>query len=101
VRRPFLHGQPVCLGVRLGSLAHGSGAEEMLDAITRCEVGTRPEAMGVTWGDVEAVLRDLPRFVRDAGLWYGLAHDLEIDDGFVPRARAAVEDRFGRWPAAA
>jgi hypothetical protein len=29
-------------------------------------------------------------------LWYGLAHDLEIDNAFVPRARAAVEDRFGR-----
>ena len=32
---------------------------------------------------VEAVLRDLPRFVREAGLWYGLAHDLEIDDAFA------------------
>jgi glycerol-1-phosphate dehydrogenase [NAD(P)+] len=101
VRRPFLHGQPVCLGVYLGSLAHGVGAEEMLDAIARCEVDIHPEAMGVTWDDVETVLRDLPRFVREAGLWYGLAHDLEIDDAFVPRARAAIEDRFERWPTAA
>jgi hypothetical protein len=30
------------------------------------------------------------------GLWYGLAYDLEIDDAFVPRAREAIEDRFGR-----
>ena len=98
VRRPFLHGQPVCLGIYLGSLAHGVGDEVMLDAIAGCEVDIRPEAMGVSWDDVDAVLRGLPRFVREAGLWYGLAHELEIDDGFVPRARAAIEARFGAWP---
>jgi glycerol dehydrogenase-like iron-containing ADH family enzyme len=99
VRRPFLHGQPVCLGIYLGSLAHGVGAESMLDAITGCEVDIRPEAMGVAWDDVEAVLRGLPEFVREAGLWYGLAHELRIDDGFVPTARAAIEARLGAWAA--
>lgn len=97
VRRPFLHGQPVCLGIYLGSLAHGQGAEQMLNAIAHAEVDIRPEAMGVTWDDVEAVLRGMPQFVREAGLWYGLAHDLQIDDSFVPSARAAIEARFGRW----
>lgn len=97
VRRPFLHGQPVCLGIYLGSLAHGVGAEEMLDAIARTEVDIRPEAMGVTWEDVEAVLRGLPAYVREAGLWYGIAHELEIDEAFVPKARAAIEQRFGAW----
>jgi glycerol-1-phosphate dehydrogenase [NAD(P)+] len=95
VKRPFLHGQPVCLGVYLGSLAHGVGADEMLEAIARAEVDIRPEAMGVTWDDVAAVLHDLLQFVHDTGLWYGLAHDLEVDDAFVTRARTAIEHRFG------
>jgi hypothetical protein len=53
--------------------------------------------MGVTWQDVEAVLRGLPAYVREAGLWYGIAHELQIDDGFVPKARVAIEQRFGAW----
>jgi len=72
----------------------------MLDAITRTKVDIRPEAMGVTWEDVEAVLRGLPEFVREAGLWYGLAHELKIDDAFVPKARDAIEARLGAWKAA-
>lgn len=95
MRRPFLHGQPVCLGVYLGALAHGVGAEAMLDAIAKAEVDIRPEAMDITWDDVAAVMEDLPRFVREAGLWYGLAHDFKADAAFIAEARAAIETRFG------
>ena len=73
------------------ALGFASGDRDRLDI--------RPEAMGVTWDDVEAVLRGLPEFVREAGLWYGLAHELRIDDAFVPAAKAAIEARLGAWAA--
>ncbi len=96
-RRPFLHGQPVCLGVYVGSLLHRQGAEAMLAAIRRVGVDIRPEAMGITWDDVAHVIKTMPEFVRRAGLWYGIAHDARPDDAFVAEVRAGIEAAFGPW----
>jgi glycerol dehydrogenase-like iron-containing ADH family enzyme len=91
------HGQPVCLGVYVGSLLHGHRAEEMLETIRRVGVDIRPEAMGITWGDVEHALVKLPEFVREAGLWHGIAHEARITPDFVARIRERVEATFGPW----
>ena len=45
--RKFLHGQPVGLGILVGSLLHENRAEEMLDVISRIGLDVRPEAMGL------------------------------------------------------
>jgi glycerol-1-phosphate dehydrogenase [NAD(P)+] len=97
--RKFLHGQPVCLGVYVGSLLHGSRAEEMLTAIHDIGLDIRPEAMGVTWEQVSTALCGLKHFVREAGLWHSIAHDVEIDPGFVDRIRETIEACYGRWTA--
>jgi glycerol dehydrogenase-like iron-containing ADH family enzyme len=67
--RHFIHGQPVGLGIVLGSLLQDNEPERMLHALVRAGVDIRPEAMGVTWDDVEAAALALPGYVRDAGLW--------------------------------
>jgi glycerol-1-phosphate dehydrogenase [NAD(P)+] len=104
--RKFIHGQPVCLGVVVGLLLHGDRpgdrpgeptAEEVIDLIQRAGVDIRPEAMGVTWGDVEATLCSLGEFVREAGLWYGIAHEAEITPRFVAELRRRIEQRWGPW----
>ena len=61
----------------------------------RTRLDIRPEAMGITWHDVEAMLRGLPGFLREAGLGYALAHELKINDAFVPAAKAEIEARPG------
>ena len=48
--RHFIHGQPVGLGIVLGSVLQESGADEMVAALARAGVDIRPEAMGVTLG---------------------------------------------------
>lgn len=96
-RRPFLHGQPVCLGIYVGSLLHDSKSEEMLNAIHRVGVDIRPEAMGITWDEVAVALSDLRDYVRRAGLWYGIAHDAAIDDAFISRLRISIEAKYGTW----
>ena len=96
--RAFLHGQPVCLGVYAGALLHEWRAEEIGRAIRRIGVDIRPEAMGVTWADVEGALAGLRNFVRERGLWRGIAHDATIDGGFVRRLRAGIEASYGPWP---
>lgn len=96
--RPFLHGQPVCLGIYVGSLLHDQGAAAMLDAIHRVGVDIRPEAMGITWDDTARALKDLADYVRRAGLWYSIAHDAVIDDGFIDMLKGSIEAKYGPWP---
>jgi glycerol-1-phosphate dehydrogenase [NAD(P)+] len=93
----FIHGQPVGLGVVLGSVMHGSGADEMVAALHRVGVDIRPEAMGVTWDDAEGAMRTLGAFVREAGLWHSIADERVVDDGIVGEVRQRVEAAYGPW----
>ena len=95
--KKFIHGQPVCLGITIGSMLHDDRADEMLQAIHRVGVDTRPEAMGITWDDVAEALHKLSWFVRQAGLWYSIAHEAEITDAFIAEVQSRVTDTFGPW----
>ena len=86
----FLHGQAVCLGLIAGALMHNRRAEELRAAVREIGVDIRPDRMGITWDDVDASLRHLRDFVRDAGLPYGIAHDFAVDDAFLIRLRQMV-----------
>jgi glycerol-1-phosphate dehydrogenase [NAD(P)+] len=95
----FIHGQPVGLGIVLGSVLHDHGAEEMVGALRRVGVDIRPEAMGVTWDDAAAAMRSLGAFVREAGLWHSIADERPIDDAIVDRVYTLVDDAYGPWVA--
>ena len=69
----------------------------MLEAVYKTGVDIRPEAMGITWNDVAHTLKNLPDFVRQAGLWYGISHDAQIDDIFVQGLKEKITDKFGAW----
>ena len=92
--KKFIHGQPVCLGIYVGSLLHEDRAQEMLDAIVRAGVDIRPAAMGISWDDVTFALVNMRQFVRQAGLWYGIYHDAEIDEAFANMVRENVEAAY-------
>ncbi|MFN0066631.1 MAG: iron-containing alcohol dehydrogenase [Limisphaerales bacterium] len=94
--KKFIHGQPVCLGIVVGSRLHGDRADEMLDIIHRAGVDIRPAAMGLTWAEVEHALVNLGRFVRQAGLWYGIAHEAEITPHWVAALREQIEGKYGQ-----
>ncbi len=96
-KKPFLHGQPVCLGVYVGSALQENHAEEMLAAIHRVGVDIRPEAMGVTWDDVAEALHKLAWYVEQAGLWYTIASDKPVTDGFISQVRQRIEATYGSW----
>jgi glycerol-1-phosphate dehydrogenase [NAD(P)+] len=99
--RHFIHGQPVGLGIVLGSVMHGSGADEMVAALARAGVDIRPEAMGVTWADAEAAMRTLGSFVREAGLWHSIADERAVDDAVVDEVRQRLLGAYGAWDGAA
>jgi glycerol-1-phosphate dehydrogenase [NAD(P)+] len=95
--RHFIHGQPVGLGVVFGSVLHDQGADEMVAALHRVGVDIRPEAMGVTWHDVEGAMRTLATFVREAGLWHSIADERPVDDAVVAAVRDRVVATYGTW----
>lgn len=96
--RKFIHGQPVGLGVYIGSLLHDSRAEEMLAAMRDIGLDIRPQAMGLTWDDVGAALAAMGGFARRNGHWHSIAHDTEIAPDFVNRVRAGVEAAYRAAP---
>ncbi len=95
--KKFIHGQPVCLGIYVGSLLHNDKPEEMLRAIHGVGVDIRPEAMGITWDDVSHSLKNLSQFVQQAGLWYGIAHEAKLDDTFVETVKQNIQALYGKW----
>ena len=95
--RHFIHGQPVGLGIVLGSVLHDDGADEMTEALERAGVDVRPEAMGVTWAEAEAAMRTLADFVRGAGLWHTIADERAVDDAVVTEVRDRIESAYRSW----
>jgi glycerol-1-phosphate dehydrogenase [NAD(P)+] len=96
-KRHFIHGQPVGLGIYIGALLQDNQPDEMIDALHRVGVDIRPEAMGVSWQDVEQAVATLPSFVEDAGLWFTAASAGPIPDDLVDRARNGIVEKYGDW----
>ncbi|HRW05876.1 MAG TPA: iron-containing alcohol dehydrogenase [Caldilineaceae bacterium] len=90
----FIHGQPVCLGIYIGSLLQGNRPDAMLDAITCAGVDIRPQAMGLSWDEVGNVLYKLNSFVQEHGYWYSIADEAAITDALLDEIRSNVERRF-------
>lgn len=95
--KPFIHGQPVCLGIVVGSALQENEAEKMLSAIHYVGVDIRPEAMGVTWDDVAEAMRILPEYVKKMDLWYTIASHKPVTENFIDQMREMIYDTFGGW----
>ncbi|MCP4380268.1 MAG: iron-containing alcohol dehydrogenase family protein, partial [Hyphomicrobiales bacterium] len=92
--RKFLHGQPVGLGVVVGSMLHDSGTDVMLDTISSIGLDIRPEAMGLTWDQLETGLKEMRGYVNQVGLWHSIAHDANISDAFIRDLRATLDKAY-------
>lgn len=95
--RHFIHGQPVGLGIVVGSALQDNQPEKMLAALQRAGVDIRPEAMGVTWDDAAQAMRALESYVREAGLWYSVADARPVTEEFINGVRHEIETAYGRW----
>lgn len=95
--RPFIHGQPVCLGIYIGSALQENEPEKMLTAIKQVGIDIRPEAMGLTWDDVAEAMRKLAWYVDYAGLWYTVASAKPITEDFIDHVQNRIYTTFGSW----
>jgi glycerol-1-phosphate dehydrogenase [NAD(P)+] len=95
--RHFIHGQPVGLGIYIGSALQENEPDRMLAAMQRAGVDIRPEAMGVTWADVGESMRTLAAYVRSAGLWFSVVDAVPIDEAFIDSVRERVSAAYADW----
>jgi glycerol dehydrogenase-like iron-containing ADH family enzyme len=92
--RKFLHGQPVGLGIVVGSMLHETRSDEMLDVIARIGLDIRPEAMGLRWDEVEEGLLTMRDYISTQPLWHSIAHDVEITPGFLADLRHRLDRAY-------
>ncbi len=83
--RSFVHGELIGLGVVLMSGLQGNAQARAIAFLDRCRVQWRPEQMGLDRATLEAVLTDLPRYVREAGLPHSILDEIELDEATVDR----------------
>ena len=92
--KKFLHGQPVGLGVIVGAMLHEDGADEMLDTISKIGLDIRPQAMGLTWDQLEEGLLTMKAYVNKVGLWHSIAHDATISKGFISDLKNQLDNAY-------
>ncbi len=93
-KKSYIHGQPVNMGVYVGSLLHNSKAEEMLDYIIRAGVDIRPESMSITWEDLGNSLIKMKEYINRIGLWHSIAHDKTIDENFIADLKLSIDKKY-------
>ncbi len=77
--RSFVHGELIGLGVVIMSGLQGNEQGRAITFLDRCRVQWHPEQIGLDHATLEAVLTDLPRFVREAGLPHSILDEIELD----------------------
>lgn len=92
--KKFLHGQPVGLGVVVGSLLHENRAEQMLDTIAAIGLDIRPEAMGLNWTELEEGLTTMRSYINSQPLWHSLAHDVDVTPGLISDLKHRLESAY-------
>ncbi|MFN0114240.1 MAG: iron-containing alcohol dehydrogenase [Paracoccaceae bacterium] len=92
--KKFLHGQPVGLGIVVGTMLHENGADEMLDTIAGIGLDVRPEAMGLTWDQATEGLTGMRAYISTLPLWHSMAHDVTITPGFVADLKRRLDRAY-------
>lgn len=96
-KKKFIHGQPVCLGIFVGSAMGNNHPDWILDIIHRAGVEIRPEGMGLTWDDVFAAIKYEKEFLPANGYWYTVINDFEVTDEFCQMIKDKVIAKYGEW----
>ncbi len=94
--KKFLHGQPVGLGIIVGSMLHEKGADQMMDAIAAIGLDVRPQAMGLNWAQAEEGLMGMRSYINSLPLWHSLAHDAAITPGFIADLKLRLDRAYER-----
>ncbi len=90
--RNLLHGELVTLGVRVMSALQGNDLARVQRILAAARTRAHPDALGVTWEEIEVALRRLPSFVIEQGLDYSCVNELSFGTRELEIARRALYD---------
>ena len=90
----FVHGQPVCLGFILGCMLHNAYQTKFINFFKNMQFDIRPEAMKITWEDIDNSLKSLNNFVIENKLWYGIGNDFEYSKDIFLKLKENVENIY-------
>jgi glycerol-1-phosphate dehydrogenase [NAD(P)+] len=88
--RSFIHGEVVTLGAVLMAEMQGNSPGRVRALADDAGVRWRPPELGVSRDDMDTTLRELPGFVRDAGLPWSVIDEARIDEATVSMLAEAV-----------
>ncbi|PPR44813.1 MAG: hypothetical protein CFH18_00771 [Alphaproteobacteria bacterium MarineAlpha5_Bin8] len=93
-KKKFVHGQPVCLGFILGCLLHNKYEKRFIDFFKKLQFDIRPEAMNITWSDIDSTLKSLNDFVIKNELWFGIANNFSYRNDIFFKLKESVENIY-------
>eukprot|EP00039_Didymoeca_costata_P020537 m.341614 g.341614 ORF g.341614 m.341614 type:complete len:359 (-) comp20260_c0_seq1:44-1120(-) len=93
----FIHGYPVALGIWLGSLLQKNDPEMVIMVVKKCGIDIRPEAMGITWSDVEDTLKGLASFVKENKYMFTIGSIAEFSSEWLQETKDKLYDNYKDW----
>lgn len=90
--RSFVHGELIGLGTVLMSGLQGNQQSRAAAFLDRCGVEWRPHQIGLDGPTLEAILLDMPRFVRAANLPHSIIDEVTLDPARVVDLLATIPE---------
>ena len=83
LKRPFVHGQIVAVGIYVMSHLQQNAHEEIVDVMRQVGLDYRPSSLNIGRRDLASSLRALKQYVRRANFWYSVVDAREIDEAWI------------------
>jgi glycerol-1-phosphate dehydrogenase [NAD(P)+] len=89
LKRPFIHGNIIGLGIYILSRLQGNKSEMITEAMEKCGLAYHPASMGLRKSDLTNSLLNLRSYVASRPkLWYTVINDSEISREWIDRTLA-------------
>ena len=72
----------------------GLGRTATDNEVASCDIDIRPEAMNISWDDVDTCLKTLKDFVIENNLWYGISNDFDYSKNIFLELKENVENIY-------
>lgn len=90
LKRSFVHGQIVGLGIYLMSRLQANDPVGMTRVMDRLQLGYHPADMQIARADLEASLRNLGQYVVERNHWYSVINERKISEEWIAESLAGL-----------
>ena len=73
---------------------HKQYQDKFINFFKKIDFDIRPEAMNISWDDVDTCLKTLKDFVIENNLWYGISNDFDYSKNIFLELKENVENIY-------